>query len=198
MRTLVMEGYAVIYCQLRERAKLAMGDTLRLSDVADATAPPEAMSAVLDCPDQEGVWKVDALQCARALQRACGGEDVSMLGPDVCYVHRIRVQARDWTKWLRTAAAFLILLLGSALGLCWFHSDVDMPAAQTAVFQLLTGREISDPRLITVPYVIGVALGVAVFYALPSRRATTPLEVKLTEYQEDMEKTEGKDAYGRK
>jgi hypothetical protein len=34
---------------------------------------------------------------------------------------------------------------------------------------------------------------VAVFYALPSRKATTPLEVKLTEYQEDMEKTEGRD-----
>ena len=39
----------------------------------------------------------------------------------------------------------------------------------------------------------GVALGVAVFYALPARNATTPLEVKLTEYQEDMEKTEGRD-----
>ena len=32
-----------------------------------------------------------------------------------------------------------------------------------------------------------------VFYALPARSATTPLEVKLTAYQEDMEKTEGKD-----
>ena len=43
------------------------------------------------------------------------------------------------------------------------------------------------------PYAVGVALGVAVFYALPARSATTPLEVKLTAYQEDMEKTEGKD-----
>ena len=50
-----------------------------------------------------------------------------------------------------------------------------------------------DPRLITIPYAAGVALGVAVFYALPSSKATTPLEVKLTEYQSDMEQTEARD-----
>ena len=85
------------------------------------------------------------------------------------------------------------LLLGGALGLCWFHADVDMPRAQFAVYEAITGQEVSDARLITVPYAVGVALGVAVFYALPSRKATTPLEVKLTEYQEDLEKTEGRD-----
>ena len=41
-------------------------------------------------------------------------------------------------------------------------------------------------------WLIGVALGVCVFYAIPFPHQTTPLEVKLTEYQEDMEKAEGK------
>jgi len=118
-----------------------------------------------------------------------------MLGADVCYVHRVHTNRPDPWKWLRTTAAFTILLMGSALGLSWFHSDVDMPAAQMLVYRFLTGGDVRDPLLITVPYCIGVALGVAVFYALPSRKATTPLEVKLTEYQEDMEKTEGKDIH---
>ena len=88
---------------------------------------------------------------------------------------------------------FLILLLGSTLGLCWFHADVNMPQAQYAVYEALTGEPPQEPRQITIPYAIGVALGVAVFYALPSRKATTPLEVKLTEYQADMEQTEARD-----
>ena len=111
----------------------------------------------------------------------------------MCYVHRVKVLRRDPTRPLRTAAAFLILCLGGTLGLCWFHADVDMPRAQFAVYEALTGEEPHDPRLITIPYAAGVALGVAVFYALPSRKATTPLEVKLTEYQSDMEQTEARD-----
>ena len=90
---------------------------------------------------------------------------------------------------------FLILLLGSALGLAWFHSDVDMPAAQVMVYRLITGQEPEDPRWITVPYIIGVAAGVAVFYALPSRSRSTPMEVKLNAYLQSMEQTEGKDVH---
>lgn len=183
----------MIYCQLQNRAKLAMGQPLRLADVARSTAPEKLMKLTLPCPDQEGVWKLSSLDCAAALQKACPQEDVTMLGADTCYVHRVHTDRPDHWKWLRTAAAFTILLMGSALGMSWFHSDVDMPTAQMLVYRTLTGQEVQQPLLITVPYCIGVALGVAVFYALPSRKATTPLEVKLTEYQEDMEKTEGKD-----
>ena len=185
----------MIYCQLQNRAKIATGQPLCLSDVARVSAPESLPRIELPCPDREGVWKLSALDCAAALQKACPEESITMLGADVCYVHRVHADRPDHWKWLRTAAAFIILLMGSALGLSWFHSDVDMPAAQMLVYRFLTGEEVSDPRLITVPYCIGVALGVAVFYALPSRKATTPLEVKLTEYQEDMEKTEGKDIH---
>ena len=183
----------MIYCQLRTRAKIVMGQALRLGSVSSLIAPEGAEKLELPCPDREGVWKLEAIAVAKTLEARYPDEPITLLGPDVCYVHRIVSPHRDPWRWLRTASAFAILLLGSALGLSWFHSDVDMPAAQLAVYETLTGEEPADQRVITVPYCIGVALGVAVFYALPSRSATTPLEVKLTEYQEDMEKTEGKD-----
>lgn len=183
----------MIYCQLHNRAKAVMGTPLRLKDAARVLAPRGADDLTLPCPDQEGVWKLEAIAVAAALQERFPGEEVTLMGADVCYVHRIPPPRKHWLRPLRAAAAFLILLMGSALGLAWFHSDVDMPRAQYAVYEALTGQPPEDPRLITIPYCIGVALGVSVFYALPSRKATTPLEVKLTEYQEDMEKTEGKD-----
>ena len=183
----------MIYCQLRTRAKIARGQPLCLGDVSSLIAPQGAEKLNLACPDREGVWKVEAISVAKALEGSYPHEPITLLGPEVCYVHRIVSPHRDPWRWLRTASALLILLMGSALGLAWFHSDVDMPAAQLAVYKTLTGEEPEEPRVITVPYCIGVALGVMVFYALPSRSATTPLEVKLTEYQEDMEKTEGKD-----
>ena len=183
----------MIYCQLRNRAKIGRGQRLHLRDVATLIAPEAAQAIELRCPNEPGVWKLDAIAVARALQGAYPHESLTMLGADTCYVHRIDAPGRDPWRWMRTTAALAILMLGSALGLAWFHSDVDMPAAQLAVYETLTGEAPEDSRVITVPYCIGVALGVAVFYALPSRRATTPLDVKLSTYQEDMEQTEGKE-----
>lgn len=183
----------MIYVQLANRAKLELGQSLRLGNVARVLGPSDATRLPLPCPDEQGVWKLTALHAARALQKAYPKEGITLLGADICYVHRVKALRRDLTRPLRTAAAFLILCLGGALGLCWFHADVDMPRAQFAVYEALTGRQPQDPRCITIPYAAGVALGVAVFYALPSRKATTPLEVKLTEYQADMEQTEARD-----
>ena len=183
----------MIYVQLQNRAKVEMGQPLRLGDAARLIAPEGAAELLLPCPEEQGVWKLEAILVTGALQKAYPEEAISLLGADICYVHRVKAPHRDLTRPLRTAAAFLILCLGGALGLAWFHADVDMPRAQSAVYEALTGEKPRDERLITIPYAVGVALGVAVFYALPSRKATTPLEVKLTEYQEDMEKTEGRD-----
>ena len=183
----------MIYVQVLNRAKVEMGQTLHLGAIAKVLAPAGAEALVLPCPKEQGVWKLEAIHIAGALRKAYPQEAITLLGADICYVHRVKALRRDLTRPLRTAAAFLILCLGGALGLAWFHADVDMPRAQFAVYEALTGSEPSDARLITIPYAAGVALGVAVFYSLPSRKATTPLEVKLTEYQEDMEKTEGRD-----
>lgn len=183
----------MIYCQLKARAKATLDQRLTLSDVADTLGRAGLTDVPVPCPAERGVWKLDALAVARLLHAACPGEDVTMLGPDVCYIHRVQAAHADPWKLLRTAAAFAILFIGSALGLTWFHSDVDMPGAMLRVVRVLNGGMVSDERLVTIPYVIGVALGVAVFYAVPFPKTVTPLEVKLGDYQEDMEKAEGRE-----
>lgn len=183
----------MIYCQLQDRVNIGMGQPLRICDVARSTAPESLTRLALPCPNKKGVWKLSALDCAAVLQKAAPDEDITMLGADTCYVHRAPVRLRDPTKWLRTLAAFLILLMGGAMGLSWFHSDVDMPDAQMLVYRTLTGQEVSDPRLITIPYCIGVALGAGVFYALPSRSTASLLDVQLSEYQTSVEQVTGKE-----
>lgn len=183
----------MIYCQLNDRVKLESGQPLTLRQVARIISPYDVDNLPVPIPDATGVWRLTPIDLTNILHRAFPDEPITFLGADACYVHRIRPAAQDHWKWLRTAAAFLILLIGSALGLAWFHSDVDMPKAQLMVYELITGHEPDTPEVITIPYIIGVAVGVAVFYALPSRSRSTPMEVKLSSYLTSMEQTEGRD-----
>ena len=182
----------MIFCQMRRRVRINIGQPLRLADAADVRGdiPGEIRLA---CPDRTGFWIIRAVDVAAVLAKHVPAEEICMLGSDVCYVHRIP-QGFDRWRWLRAAAAFLILMLGSALGLCWFHSDVDMPQAQVRLVTVLTGAPPEDIRWITIPYVFGVVIGVSAFYALPGRREMTPMEVKLMDYQEDMERARGRNA----
>lgn len=183
----------MIYCQLESSVRIGMDQPLRLKDVAHSTAPESLTLLTLPCPNKKGVWKLSALTCAAALQQAAPQEEITMLGADACYVHRAPVRLHDPTRWLRMLAAFLILLMGGAMGLSWFHSDVDMPNAQALVYRTLTGQEVDEPRLITIPYCIGVALGAAVFYALPAKNTPSLLDVELEEYQTSIEQLAGKE-----
>ena len=183
----------MIYCQLNPRAKASVGQTVRLSDVAEITDGGVLEALTIPCPDRVGVWRLKAMTIIRLIQQTCPGEELTMLGAPACCIHRVRADHADPTHPLRTFAAFAILAIGSALGLAWFHSDVDMPGAMERVYALVTGQPLAQPRLITIPYIIGVALGVGVFYAIPFPKEVTPLEVKLTEYQEKMESAEAED-----
>ncbi len=189
------EALQVIYCQMRVRVKLEVQEPLMLEQVAEV-AGADASVIPIPCPKQPGVWNVEAIDAAQALAQAYPEEEITLLGPDTCYVHRVETRQRDPWRWLRTAAAFGVMLFGSMLGLAWFHSDVDMPRAMELLFTLVTGNAPPDQRWITLPYALGVALGVCIFYAIPKGKAVTPLEVKLTEYQGDMEQTEGRSIHG--
>lgn len=181
----------MIFCQVKQRVRIAQKQPLMLADVA-AVNGADMPAIRLTCPDHPGVWIIRAVDVADALSRRMPEEDIRMLGSDQCYVHRIP-EARDRWWPVRTAVAVLVLLLGSALGLCWFHSDVDMVHAQERLFTLMTGSALTDRRFITIPYVIGVVAGVVIFYALPGRKEITPMEVKLVDYQEDMERARGRE-----
>lgn len=180
----------MIYCQLLTRAELPAGQPLSLSCIAQTLGLENPQAILLPCPDETGVWRIDAISAAAAIRSAVPDAEVTLLGADACLVRRLGVRKPDRTRLLRATLAFIVLFMGSLLGMSWFHSDVGMPGAMLSVYGLLTGHAPSHRLLITIPYAIGVALGTGFFYALGSRRAVTPMDVKFSDYRDDMERAE--------
>lgn len=183
----------MIYCQLLPRLELPHSQPLLLGQMARILGPDEASALPISCPIQPGVWRIQAIDAAKALQAAYPNERVTLLGATACIVRRLPPIKPDRTKPLRAALALLVLFMGSTLGMTWFHSDVDMPSAMAQVYALITGQELTNRLLITIPYVIGVACGTGMFYALGRKHAVTPLDVKFSDYREDMERAEAHD-----
>ena len=68
----------------------------------------------LFCPTSPGVYTLDAIAVAKALKKVFPQEDISLIGAEVCYVHRIKARGKDFLRPVRTAAALLMLALWRA------------------------------------------------------------------------------------
>ena len=95
----------MIYVQLRARVKLAQGETLHVADAAKVLGSEKAGHCSLFCPTSPGVYTLDAIAVAKALKKVFPQEDISLIGAEVCYVHRIKARGKDFLRPVRTAAA---------------------------------------------------------------------------------------------
>ena len=182
----------MLYLQLKARTVKLPGEPLFVRDVADARDSENAqvMDLPVECPRKEGVWRLPAMAVVKAVMAQC--PEVTVLGPAECFVHIVPREKQNHTRPLRTAFAFLLLMVGSALAITWFHADVNMLDAQQSLYRMITGEEIENFQWITIPYSVGVFLGVSLFYALLGRRRTVaPLQIKLEEYRQSAEQATG-------
>ena len=92
----------MIYVQLRARVKLAQGETLHVADAANVLGSEKAGHCSLFCPTAPGVYTLDAIAVAKALKKVFPQEDISLIGADVCYVHRIKARGKDFLRPVRT------------------------------------------------------------------------------------------------
>ncbi len=182
----------MLYLQMKARATKRPGETLYVRDVADArdSEGAQVMDLKVECPKKEGVWRLPAMAVVQAVMEKC--PEVTVLGPAQCFVHIVPENKRNRTRPLRTALAFLLLMVGSALAITWFHADVNMLDAQQSLYRMLTGQEAENTLWITIPYSIGVFFGVSLFYALIGKKRTVaPLAIKLEEYRQSAEQATG-------
>ena len=183
----------MLYLQLKPRAELCPGCPILLRHVADAldTEDAHVMDLPIPCPQSPGVWKLPAMAVVKAVSGIC--PQITVLGPPECFVHIVPQDKQNKTHALRAALAFLLLMLGSALAITWFHADVNMAKAQQDYFRMITGTDAENPWMLAIPYAVGVFLGVSLFYAVLGKKKTvSPLEIKLEQYQQSAEKALGK------
>ena len=182
----------MLYLQLKARTTIKPGEQLLVRHVADAldAGGAKIMDLPVECVKKEGVWRLPAVAVVKAVMGVC--PEVSVLGSGECFVHIIPESKQNRTRIFRTILAFVILMVGSALAIMWFHADVNMMDAQQSLYRLITGHQAENHWLITAPYSVGVFFGVALFYALLGRRRTVaPLEIKLEEYRQSAEQASG-------
>jgi stage V sporulation protein AA len=92
--------------------------------------------------------------------------------------------------WLKVAFVSVVLFAGAATAIMSFHTDGQIPKIFERVYQMFYGVQVTNPPIIVIPYSIGLALGIIVFYNhFMGRKITvdpTPIEVEIETYEKEV------------
>ncbi len=103
------------------------------------------------------------------------------------------VKENQFLKILRVIFVCIVLFMGAATAIMSFHSDAQIPDVFKNYYKIFFGYELDNPKIIAVPYSIGLAVGIIVFFNhlgnIKITRDPTPIEVEMSLYDTDIYNT---------
>lgn len=96
-------------------------------------------------------------------------------------------------QFLKVITVCIILFLGAAIAIINFHEDVNMQMSLEKIYYTVSGEKKDKPLIMTIPYSIGMGVGVAIFFSRiiskseRRRKEPGPMEIELFLYNKDME-----------
>lgn len=86
---------------------------------------------------------------------------------------------------------WLLLFIGAALAIIYFHEDVSMQQVHQRLYYMITGEFNAQPLLFQIPYSLGLGLGMVLFFNHVFQKRIneepSPLEVEMFQYQQSLD-----------
>lgn len=134
-------------------------------------------------------YLISVIDIVRAVKAALPNHTVNNMGEVDTVVEFNRGEGKSSTLWqyVKTAAVSLLLLAGSATAIMSFHSDAQIPTVFENYYYIFFNERVENPMVIDLPYSIGLAVGIIVFFNhFTGKKLTndpTPIEVEMTVYE---------------
>lgn len=187
-----------IYIKPEKKVNITGEGILRLKDVAQVLAEKNIKTQVenLHLMKIEGNEKknllVSVIDIVEKINAALPGNTINNLGECdtvVEYSPRKKRQSKA-LLWLKVFFVSIVLLAGSATAIMSFHSDAQISTVFENYYYIFFNEKIENPMIIDLPYSLGLAFGIIVFFNhFSGKKITndpTPIEVEMSVYESEV------------
>jgi stage V sporulation protein AA len=177
-----------VYVKMKKRARVVQGE-IRLRDVADIL-PRGSLEELRVGQLSDSHAVVSITDVVAAITKKEPQATVNSIGETDTLISIQKPKPNAAWMWIKVGFVALVLLVGSATAIMSYHTDGQIPKIFERFFLMFFGYEQSNPIIITIPYSIGLAVGIIVFYNhFFSKKKTddpTPIEVEMELYENDV------------
>ena len=192
-----------IYIKPKKKVTLTQRQHITIYDVADVVATKEVTAKVkkmaLLTIDNRAQKKqnhlVSVTDIIARIQQGYPNATINNVGEMDTWVQYMTAPSTDHRllKWSKIAMVSIILFIGSSTAIMSFHTDGQMPKIFEKYYSIFFGIQNPNPQIINIPYSIGLAVGIIVFYNhFMGKKLTddpTPIEVEMEQYDREVTET---------
>lgn len=192
-----------IYIRLYKRKTIEVKKWVVIGELADIAAPPEvkdriATMRIFCVPDTtcDGRYIITIMNVIDEILKQYPNADIQSIGDSdtVIEYHHKRIQPKNSIEWLKAIAVCIIIFAGAFSAIMAYNTDISLAEMFITIHRMITGQEVEQPYFLTIPYSIGISVGVVVFFNhLGFRKITedpTPMQVEMKKYEQDVEDCE--------
>lgn len=187
-----------IYIKPAKKASIAEKRTVHIKDIAEVFAPENITKRVKDIKileiktEKKKNYLVTIIDVISAIDKALPGHTINNVG-EIDTVIEFSPQKTKDNRFLKIAKIVfvtVVLAAGSSTAIMSFHSDSQMATVFENYYYIFFNEKIENPILIDLPYSLGLALGIIVFFNhFSGKKLTedpTPIEVEMSSYESDV------------
>ena len=187
-----------IYLKLKKKASVSCVSHITVKDVADVVAAADATQKIEQSKlltidkRRKASYLVSMTDVVKLAKKTYPDATILSLGETDTWVDYSPVHTREsaWLRWSKIALVSATLFAGSATAIMSFHNDAEIPKVFQSVFEMIFGYKEQNPTLIEIPYSIGLAIGIIVFFNHAAGRKITddptPIEVQMSKYDTEV------------
>lgn len=180
---------------MRNRLKVSPTYEVKLGDVAQLAGD----SSIVELLQNEIVYKItahdkthvviDVMKVIEIIQQKASHVQINLLGSGQTLVEIIYEKKK--THPIFFGLVWLLLFIGAALAIIYFHEDVSMQQVHQRLYYMITGEFNAQPLLFQIPYSLGLGLGMVLFFNHVFQKRIneepSPLEVEMFQYQQSLD-----------
>ena len=190
-------GKVDIYIKPVEKVQMVQKKVVLLRDVAEvftegmSESEAETLSVFHIPSDRKQTYLLSVIDLIQVLKQKYPDAMISNVGEtDILIEYLPKAEVRNrWLTGAKVAFVAAVLFIGSATTIMCFHTDVQMPMVFQNVYYMFYGENRDMPAILSVPYSIGLGVGIIMFFNHFSKFSLTedptPIEIEMTTYEKE-------------
>ncbi len=186
-----------IYIKPMEKARIIKKKEVLLRDIAEVYADEKIedeakKTVVFSVPEEKKkTYLLSIVDVIRVIHRKYSNAVIFNVGERDIILEYLPEAEKKNPFWTLAKVVFvsLILFIGAATTIMCFHSDTQLPLIFQNIYYIFFGENREMPVMLSVPYSIGIGLGIILFFNHFSKVSLTedptPIEMEMTTYEKE-------------